>query len=96
MDRAITQKEELWQYILRHGSITRAESANLHIYELSNRISEIELDKGIVFNRKRLSGQAPGGRKWRCVRYGIDLPEMQPGQTFGRCMPDPKQKASIG
>ena len=64
----MTQREEILRYIQTHGSITRAKAANLHIYELSSRIGELEKE-GWTFTRKTLTGKNAYGRKWRCIEY---------------------------
>ncbi len=64
----MTQKQEILKWIRQHGSITRATAANLHIYELSSRIGELEKD-GWTFTRKTLTGTNAYGRKWRCTEY---------------------------
>ncbi len=64
----MTQKDEILRHIQIHGSITRAVAANLHIYELSSRIGELEKE-GWTFDRKTLTGTNAYGRKWRCTEY---------------------------
>ena len=66
--KPMTQAQEIILHIHRHGSITRAAAANLHIYELSSRLGEME-KKGWRFDREDISGQTPSGRKWKCKRY---------------------------
>lgn len=49
----MTQQEEILQYLKEHESITRLEAAcDLHIFELSSRIGELE-KKGFVFSRTK-------------------------------------------
>ena len=64
----MTQKQEVLKYIRVHGSITRAQAANLHIYELSSRIGELEKE-GWRFDRRTLTGTNAYGRKWRVTEY---------------------------
>lgn len=63
-----TQRQEILDYIRNHGSITRAKAANLHIYELSSRIGELEKE-GWTFTRKTIKGTNAYGRRWRCTEY---------------------------
>lgn len=59
--RKMTQGEEIIDFMLENGSITRLQAAReLHIFELSSRIGEL-----------KLKGYQIGSRKKRCVnRYG--------------------------
>ena len=66
--KPITQDQEIILQIHQHGSITRAQAAQLHIYELSSRLGEME-KKGWQFDREKISGETAGGRKWKCIRY---------------------------
>jgi len=66
--KPVTQKTEILDFIKHHGSITRAQAANLHIYELSSRLGELE-DEGWRFDRTNISGRNRYGRMWRCTRY---------------------------
>jgi len=70
----ITQKQEILNYIQRQGSITRAQAAQLYIFELSSRIGELRSqgdDNGVrwQFTHTPVRGKRPGGRKWRVIRY---------------------------
>ncbi len=70
----LTQKQEILNYIQRTGSITRAQAAQLYIFELSSRIGELRSqgdDKGVRWDFKRtpVHGKRPGGRRWRIIRY---------------------------
>ncbi len=68
----MNQREEIEAFILQHGSITRAQAAShLHIYELANRISEIETKRGLMYERTPIKGKTSAGRKWRCIRYSL-------------------------
>ena len=68
---ANSQREEVIQYIRKHGSITRLEAAQLYIFELSARIGELER-QGYVFNREDIGGTNKYGRKWKGVRYRVN------------------------
>lgn len=70
----LTQKQELLDFIQKHGSITRAQAAQLYIFELSSRIGELRSqgdDNGVRwdFTRTPIKGKRPGGRAWRIIRY---------------------------
>jgi len=70
----ITQRQEILNYINRQGSITRAQAANMYIFELSSRIGELRSqgdDKGVrwEFLHTPIHGKRPGGRDWRVIRY---------------------------
>ena len=71
----MTQKDEILRHIQTHGSITRAVAANLHIYELSSRIGELEKE-GWTFYRKTITGTNAYGRKWRCTEYSNPVKEV--------------------
>ena len=69
-----TQKQEVLERIQKDGGITRAQAANMYIFELSSRIGELETegdDNGQrwKFERTPIHGKRPGGRKWRVIRY---------------------------
>ncbi len=69
-----TQRQEILDYINDHGSITRAQSAHLYIFELSSRIGELATkgdDDGVKwkFEHTWVKGKRPGGRPWTVVRY---------------------------
>ena len=66
--KPLTQADEIILHLHRNKSITRAEAANLHIYELSSRIGELE-KKGWQFDREPVSGKNKHGRTWRVIRY---------------------------
>ena len=83
----MTQKQEILEYIQKHGSITRAQAAQLYIFELSARILELytEGDDAYVkskgaqghrweFKHTPVHGKRPGGRKWRVIRYSDPMP----------------------
>ena len=68
-----TQKQEILQYVHKHGSITRAQAAQLYIFELSSRIGELSTqgdDEGVRwgFTRTPVHGKR-NGRAWRVIRY---------------------------
>ena len=63
-----TQKQEVLERIQRDGGITRAQAANMYIFELSSRIGELEAD-GWSFTKTPIHGKRPGGRAWRVIRY---------------------------
>ncbi len=70
----MTQKQEILQFIQKHGSITRAQAGKLYIFELSSRIGELRSqgdDEGVRWDFKRtpVNGKRPGGRRWRIIRY---------------------------
>ena len=66
--KPMTQAQEIILHIYRHGSITRAAAADLHIYELSSRLGEME-KRGWQFDREKIGGKTLSGRKWKCIRY---------------------------
>ena len=66
--KPVSQKDEIIWFIKHNGSITRAQAASRHIFELSSRIGELEHD-GWTFNRSVLKGRNAYGRAWRCTEY---------------------------
>lgn len=66
-----SQREEVIQYIRKHGFIDRVRAASLYIFELSARIGELE-KRGYCFDRKRRTGKNRHGRKYTVVEYRID------------------------
>jgi len=78
----MTQKQEILNYIQSFGSITRAQAAQLYIFELSSRIGELRSqgdDHGVrwQFKHTPVKGKRPGGRPWRVIRYS-DPQKLEP------------------
>ena len=70
----MTQKQQILDFIRENGSITRMQSAQIYIFELSSRIGELKTqgdDEGNrwLFKKTPLKGQRPDGSRWRVIRY---------------------------
>ena len=70
----MSQKQTVLNYIRENGSITRMQSAQIYIFELSSRIGELKTqgdDEGNrwLFKKTPLKGQRPDGSRWRVIRY---------------------------
>ena len=77
----MTQREEILRWIRVHGSITRAQAANLHIYELSARICELQ-NEGWTCDRKTITGKNAYGRKWRVTSYSNPVRQDQSAERY--------------
>jgi hypothetical protein len=63
------QKQDILDYLARHGSITRMESFDqLGICELPARICELE-SQGYFFPKGWVKGRAKNGRAWAVRKY---------------------------
>ncbi len=68
----MTQREEVLNYMRRHGSITRMESfLQIGVTELSSRIGEIERIDKIRIKRTPITIKAKNGKKVNITRYSI-------------------------
>lgn len=68
----MTQGEEILDYLKKHGTITRLEAAcELHIFELSSRIGELE-KKGHIFTRQGYTARNKNGRKTHFTIYKLE------------------------
>ena len=70
----MSQKQIILDYIRENGSITRMQSAQIYIFELSSRIGELASqgdDEGNrwLFKKTPLKGKRPDGSRWRVIRY---------------------------
>lgn len=66
-----TQREQIVDYMRKHGSITRLDSScKLFIFELSARIIELER-KGWIFNKSRETRKNSYGQTKHFTRYSI-------------------------
>lgn len=67
----MTQKEEVYRYLLEYGSISQMEAyLKLFVCRLSERIRELESD-GINIVRTRVSFKNKYGRRGTYVRYSL-------------------------
>ena len=67
----MTQKEEVYRYLLEYGSISQMEAyTKLFVCRLSERIRELESD-GISIIRTRVSFKNKYGRRGTYVRYSL-------------------------
>jgi hypothetical protein len=68
----MTQGEEILEYLISNGSITRLQAAcELHIFELSSRIGELK-KKGYTISSKRVNSINKNGRKTHYNIYKLE------------------------
>lgn len=69
----MTQKEEVYRYLLEYGSISQMEAySKLLVCRLSERIRELE-GEGINIVRTRISFKNKYGRSGSYVRYSLEV-----------------------
>lgn len=68
----MTQHEEIYQYLVEHGSITPMEAwSKLRITKLSTRIGEMERNKGVEFDKKLIVSKNRHGKSMKFMRYWL-------------------------
>ena len=66
----MTQREEILDYIRKHGSITPMDAFPLGITKLATRVSEMRRD-GIEFDIKIVKGKNKNGKPMRYAEYRL-------------------------